>query len=207
MQKKIYVGAIVVMLINFGACGRVIESDSSLKEETKAITDEDLKIEFDNESPLYSEEAETVSKRTDQEHAQNVEETGHQKPRVAMSEEIFDKTMRYLEEQVPEIFGEWAEYVTDQSEGKAHIFAMPASDLEPDDVYRDYEGTEYLGKYHLVYVGESWEDHNALWAYFYVSENFDEVLWYDITMTEEYPVLYLDEWRESDWYPELSTED
>lgn len=73
VQKKICVGVIVVMLINFSACGRVIESDSSLKEETEAIT--------------------------------------------------------------------------------------------------------------------------------------DEVLWYDITMTEEYPVLYLDEWRESDWYPELSMQD
>ena len=124
-----------------------------------------------------------------------------------MLEEILDKTMQYFEEQLPEIFDEWADYVSDKSEGRAHMFAMLASDLEPDDVYRDYERKEYLGKYYLVYVGESWEDHRALWAYFYVSENFDEVLWYDITTTEEYPVLYLDEWRESDRYPELSVED
>ena len=57
----------------------------------------------------------------------------------------------------------------------------------------------------MVYVGEIWEDHSAVWAYFYVSEDFSEVLWYDLAqgMDSEYPLLYLDEWRNSDHYPKL----
>jgi len=201
LQKKICVGVIISMLISLCACGQVIESDSLQKEESKAIIGEESKKKLNGKSSLYTEAAEIIRERPAQEYAKNKGKAEYRKQRAVMTEEIYDKTIRYLEEQVPEIFDEWADYVLDQSEGKAHIFAMLASDLGPDDVYRDYERTEYLGKYHLVYVGELWEDHSALWAYFYVSENFDEVLWYDITMTEEYPVLYLDEWRESDWYP------
>ena len=84
------------------------------------------------------------------------------------------------------------------------MMAMVRSGL-PDAVYRDYQETEYLGEYYLVYVGESHEDHNANWDWFYVSEDFDEVLWYDVVMGEdsEYPVLYLDEWRRSERYRKL----
>ena len=43
------------------------------------------------------------------------------------------------------------------------------------------------------------------WAYFYVREDFDEVLWYDHVsiMDSDYCVFYLDEWRNSEWYPKL----
>ena len=123
------------------------------------------------------------------------------------SSEEFEKIMQCLWEQVPEI-SNWSDYVADKSEGKAHIGAQ-LWDFSLDDVYRDYEKTEFLGKYYLVYVGEQWEDHRVLWAYFYVNDNFDEVLWYDIVMGEdsEYPVLYLDEWRDSDFYPKLDNPD
>ena len=62
-----------------------------------------------------------------------------------------------------------------------------------------------MGKYYYVFVGEQWDDHCPPWAYFYVSEDFDEVLWNDMAAGKdsEYPVLYLDEWRNSDFYPKL----
>lgn len=120
-----------------------------------------------------------------------------------LSGEEYDKITECLNEQVPEIWNEWADYVADRSENKAYIYESIAGDYLPEDVYRDYEKTEYLGKYYLVYVGESWEDHSVNWAWFYISENFDEVLWYDMIQgrDSEYPVLYLDEWRKSDFYP------
>lgn len=123
---------------------------------------------------------------------------------MLMSEEEFDRITKCLDEQVPEIGNEWSDYVKDVSEGGAYLYERMAG-YSPEDVYRDYEKTEYLGKYYLVYVGEMWEDHNVNWAYFYVSENSDEVLWYDHVqgMDSEYPVLYLDEWRNSDFYPKL----
>ena len=124
---------------------------------------------------------------------------------MLMSEEEFDRIMKCLDEQVPEIWNEWADYVKDVSKGEAHLYERMAGEYSSEEVYRDYEKTEYLGKYYCVYVGEMWEDHNVNWAYFYVSENSDEVLWYDHVqgMDSEYPVLYLDEWRNSDFYPKL----
>ena len=117
----------------------------------------------------------------------------------------FENIMRCLSEQVPEIFDEWADYVADKSEGKAYIEADIAN-FNTYDVYRDYGSTEYLGKYYLIYVGEEWEDHRVNWAWFYISESFDEVLWYDRVAGKdsEYRVLYLDEWRNSDFYPKLN---
>lgn len=123
---------------------------------------------------------------------------------VSLTSEEDDRIIQCLVEQVPEIFGEWADYVEEKSGGEAHMMAMVRGDF-PDDVYRDYEETEYLGEYYSVYVGESLEDHTACWDWFYVSVDFDEVLWYDVVMGEdsEYPVLYLDEWRRSEHYRKL----
>lgn len=120
-----------------------------------------------------------------------------------MSGEEFDKIMSCLDEQVPEIWNEWADYIDDRSGGEARLLIRMAQEYVPEDVYRDYEETEYLGKYYLVYVGETWEDHSVNWDYFYVSDDFDEVLWYDKLENSEYPVLYLDEWRNSYYYRKL----
>lgn len=121
------------------------------------------------------------------------------------TEEEFDQIMKCLDERVPEIFDEWNDYVVEKSEGKAHMMEMMAGGYELEDVYRDYAKTEYLGKYYCVYVGESWDDHCVNWEYFYVSEDFDEVLWHDFIplMDSDYCVFYLDEWRNSEWYPKL----
>lgn len=118
---------------------------------------------------------------------------------------IYGKVMQCLREQVPEIDNEWTDYVSDESGGKAYI-CIRLDDLSLFDVYRDYKKKEYLGKYYLIYVGEQWEDYSTMWAYFYVNENFDEVLWCDVVMGKdsEYPVLYLNEWRTSIFYPQLN---
>lgn len=111
---------------------------------------------------------------------------------------------------VPEILNEWNDYVVDMTDGDARITIKVRGDdynaltIDKYDVYRDDEESEYLGKYYLVYVGEQWEDHTVYWANFYVSENFDEVLWCDFADIDgHYSALYLDEWRNSRQYRRL----
>ncbi|MDE7198259.1 MAG: hypothetical protein K2O15_05180 [Lachnospiraceae bacterium] len=132
------------------------------------------------------------------------EQEAQEQSDMLMSGEEFDRITKCLDEQVPEIWNEWSVYVEDTSEGEAYLYESMAG-YSPKDVYRDYEKTEYLGKYYLVYVGEIFEDHSVNLAYFYVSENCDEVIWSDNVQGKdsEYPVLYLDEWRNSDFYPKL----
>ena len=68
------------------------------------------------------------------------------------------------------------------------------------DVYQDGNQTQYLGKYYVIYVGEEWEDgHQANWAWFYVSEHCDDILWADW----EGMVHTLAEWRSSPYYKNL----
>lgn len=118
--------------------------------------------------------------------------------------EIFEKVVRCLDEQLPEINGEWAAYVEEASGGRAHLYER-MDDYVPVEVYRDHAQTEYLGRYYEVYVGESHEDHSVCWSWFYVSEDYDEVLWNDYLALNdsEYAVLYPDEWRKSERYPKL----
>lgn len=133
------------------------------------------------------------------------EEQETQETESDMAGEKFTQITQCLDEQVPEIFDEWNDYVVEKSEGRAHMMERMGGEYVPEDVYRDYGKTEYLGKYYCVYVGESWDDHCVNWAYFYVREDFDEVLWYDHVsiMDSDYCVFYLDEWRNSEWYPKL----
>ena len=51
---------------------------------------------------------------------------------------------------------------------------------EAEEVYKDWAGSEYLGEYYSVHVSEMWEDHSVSWSTFYVSVNFDKVLWKDM---------------------------
>ena len=158
----------------------------------------------------YSISNESVKHILDEEFLGKLEKS-YSHPSEEEHVEELRKIMQCLDEQVPEINNEWTDYVADKSEGEAYITAsvigedMSALHIETFDVYRDYEKTEYLGKYYYIFVGEQWDDHCPPWAYFYVSEDFDEVLWNDIAAGKdsEYPVLYLDEWRNSDFYPKL----
>lgn len=157
---------------------------------------------------------ETQEEEEEQENQEVQEEQENQSKEFLTEEEYLEeygKILQCLDEQVPEIDNEWWDYVADKTGGQAHINTRVVGDdmttyhIEIFDIYRDYEKTEYLGKYYYVIVAEQWEDHRPAWAHFYVSEDFDEVLWCDIAMGEdsEYPVLYLDEWRNSDYYPKL----
>lgn len=122
--------------------------------------------------------------------------------KVDNKDDIIQKISQYLSEQVPEL-EDWSDYVEKKSGGKAYLYQR--YDNEEKDVYRNGEGSEYLGKYYSVYVGEMWEDHSVMWSEFYVSENFDEVLWKDTLRLKGSGVdMYsLEEWRNSSFYPQL----
>lgn len=83
-------------------------------------------------------------------------------------------------------------WIHEKSRGQAFFIAEAGSGLEEICI----DGTA-AGRYYFVYVGEQWEDHRVNWDWFLVSENMDEVLWYDI---REGKYLTLDEWRASDSY-------
>lgn len=121
---------------------------------------------------------------------------------VNAKDDTVQKIANYLFEQVPEL-EDWSDYVEKKSEGKAYLYQR--YDNEIKDVYRNGEGSEYLGKYYSVYVGEMWEDHSVMWSEFYVSENFDEVLWKDTLRLEgsDVDMYSLEEWRNSSFYPQL----
>ena len=95
---------------------------------------------------------------------------------------------------VPEL-EEYARYIDMKSDGKAVLTVMAEPDLR--DVYKDVNGSEYLGKYYLVTVGELWDDHRVTWDWFFVSEDFSDILWQYVV---EPTVYTLDEWRNSPHY-------
>ncbi|MDE7200173.1 MAG: hypothetical protein K2O15_15015, partial [Lachnospiraceae bacterium] len=158
--------------------------------------------EQEEEEVQQMQEEQEVQEKQEMQEEQNEQE---EQSDMLMSGEEFARITNCLDEQVPEIWDEWAYYVEDKTGGEAYLYERMAGEYSSEDVYRDYEKTEYLGKYYGIYVGEMWEDHSVNWAYFYVSENCDEVLWYDhiARVDNEYPVLYLDEWRNSEFYPKL----
>ncbi|MBP3489766.1 MAG: hypothetical protein J6K53_15435 [Roseburia sp.] len=115
--------------------------------------------------------------------------------------ETIDHIMQCLYEEVPEI-DDWTDYVEKKSGGKAYLYQR--CDEGVRDVYRNGAGSEYLGEYYSVYVGEMWEDHSVNWGYFYVSVTFDEVLWENTVWLEnEFETYTLEEWRNSRYYPKL----
>lgn len=200
---------VIILTILCMACGtegsdaKLISAGDIPKEQSKDLIENDTETEKTDEKSVDNDtETEKADEKSIEDDVQEEQEI--QKTEPDMTEE-FDQIMKCLDEQVPEIFDEWNDYVVEKSEGKAHMMEMMAGGYELEDVYRDYAKTEYLGKYYCVYVGESWDDHCVNWEYFYVSEDFDEVLWYDFIplMDSDYCVFYLDEWRNSEWYPKL----
>ena len=117
-------------------------------------------------------------------------------------EDTIVKISDCLSEQVPEI-DDWAAYVDLKSDGQAYLYQT--YDLETEEVYKDGAGSEYLGEYYSVHVSEMWEDHSVSWSTFYVSVNFDKVLWKDMVglADSEFEVYTLEEWRNSSYYPSL----
>ena len=92
---------------------------------------------------------------------------------------------------VPELKA-YETWICEKSQGKASFITETKSG--PEEIYID---GNVAGRYYFIYVGEQWDDHNVNWDWFLVSENMDEVLWYDLIEGKYQP---LEEWRASDNY-------
>lgn len=68
-------------------------------------------------------------------------------------EDTIVKISDCLSEQVPEI-DDWAAYVDLKSDGQAYLYQT--YDLETEEVYKDWAGSEYLGEYYSVHVRDIW---------------------------------------------------
>lgn len=99
--------------------------------------------------------------------------------------------VNFMRENIPEL-KTYAEFVEQESEGNATFIIDP--NFTTEELYVD---GEFWGNYYYVYTGEVWEDHRANWDWFLVSEDLDEILWWDIV---EIKYLTLDEWRQSSSY-------
>lgn len=113
---------------------------------------------------------------------------------VSEGNNIFDldetiKIEEYIETSIPELI-DYKKFVEEQSSGEAHLI------VEIDFLLLKI-GEE---KFYPVYVGEQWEDHRVNWERFYVSEQMDEILWYNLVDDEFYS---LEEWRNSKEYRTL----
>lgn len=97
----------------------------------------------------------------------------------------------FMRESIPEL-KRYAEFVEQKSEGNATFIIEP--NYTTEELYVD---GEFRGNYYYVYTGELWEDHRVNWDWFLVSEDLDEILWWDIV---EIRYLTLDEWRQSSSY-------
>ena len=102
--------------------------------------------------------------------------------------------VNFMRENIPEL-KRYAEFVEQKSEGNATFIIDP--DFTTEELYAD---GEFRGNYYYVYTGEVWEDHRVNWDWFLVSEDLDEILWWDIVEIE---YLTLAEWRQSSSYREL----
>ena len=122
--------------------------------------------------------------------AVNEEETDNNEFDLDKYMEIAD----FVWDNIPELKN-YAEYVEEKSEGHAAFVVAPNYELK-----ELYVENEFRGNYYYVYTGEVWEDHRVNWDWFLVSEDFDEILWWDIVEIE---YLTLDEWRQSPSYREL----
>ena len=92
---------------------------------------------------------------------------------------------------VPELKA-YETWICEKRQGKASFITETKSG--PEEIYID---GNVAGRYYFIYVGEQWDDHNVNWDWFLVSENMDEVLWYDLIEGKYQP---LEEWRASDNY-------
>ena len=95
----------------------------------------------------------------------------------------------YLGTSVPELI-DYKQFIEKQSNGEAYLIVETDFSLLKIGDRRFYP----------VYVGEQWDDHRVNWEWFYVSEQMDEILWYDLVDDEYYS---LEEWRNSKEYRTL----
>lgn len=96
------------------------------------------------------------------------------------------KIEEYLETSVPEL-AKYKQLIERQSGGEARLIV--------ETYFSQVQRGEK--KFYPVYVGEQWDDHRVNWDWFYVSEQKDEILWYNLVEDEFYT---LEEWRNSEEY-------
>ena len=105
----------------------------------------------------------------------------------------YDRCTACLKEQIPEL-GVWAEYV--EQEGGEETKLEVEIDFK---FYHIYTDDVYMGSYYPVWA---WQDHNHN-TLFFVSMEYDEVLWGGPEGMRYHRIYTLDEWRTSSEYPDL----
>ena len=181
-------GCFVVLFLFLAACGVKNQAEDNGYEVQSAPSD--------------AESVHSQSKEDEDRDDAKIEDEHMEIPSV--NEEAVDSTNfdldKYMEiadfvwDNIPELKN-YAEYVEEKSEGHAAFVVAPNYELK-----ELYVENEFRGNYYYVYTGEVWEDHRVNWDWFLVSEDFDEILWWDIVEIE---YLTLDEWRQSSSYREL----
>jgi hypothetical protein len=104
-------------------------------------------------------------------------------------------------QQVPELAA-YDQHISENSDGKAFLIVNCKGRAK--DLSGIVANIDLSGSYYMVYVGEQWEDHRVNWDWFFVSEDFSEVLWYYLPESEVYT---LDDWRNNSHYRTLSESD
>ena len=101
-------------------------------------------------------------------------------------EEDTIKIEKYLETSVWEL-ANYELFIEKHSSGEAHLLVETSFSMLK------------IGEknFYPVYVGEQWNDHRVNWEWFYVSEQLDEILWYNLGDGGFYS---LEEWRTSKEY-------
>ena len=106
----------------------------------------------------------------------------------------------YIEEEIPEL-AYYENYISKKSGGKAYLDVY-CNKTNPIELYDNYK--KFLGYYYPVFVDEKWEDHSVSWECFFVSEDFQEILWREIV---EYEFYSIEEWRATSWYKDRINSD
>ena len=88
----------------------------------------------------------------------------------------------YIEEEIPEL-AYYENYISKKSGGKAYLDVY-CNKTNPIELYDNYK--KFLGYYYPVFVDEKWEAHSVSWECFFVSEDFQEILWREIVEYEFY---------------------
>lgn len=105
-----------------------------------------------------------------------------------------ENVVDYVYEGVPEL-RDYASYISANSNGQASLTMYLEGE---EDRAVDNGGVEHFC--YVIYVGESWSDHNVNWDRFYVDRESMQIYWYDFL---EDIVYDLEDWRKSTWYRQL----
>lgn len=107
----------------------------------------------------------------------------------------FSSIEKYVREKIPELTC-YEQYIMQSSDGEAYMIIDNFGFLDGFIERKEDEN------YYLIYIGEKWSNHTANWDYFLVTEDLNQIYFFDMT---ENVVLTLEEWRESDYYRNLES--